>query len=116
VTVKDKTCVTPCQLDLLAGEYYVKAEFEGYTTAFQRMQVPKELELSLQLQKPVGTIQVRGPAGATIYINGKAWKDKAPARFQLEQGTYTIVIEFPDGGKTPEQKIDVTEGKIFTLQ
>jgi serine/threonine protein kinase len=116
VTVKDKTCVTPCQLDLTAGEYYVKAELEGYTMAFQRVQVPKELELSLQLQKPVGTIQVRGPAGATIHVNGKPWKDKAPARFQLEQGTYTIVIEFPDGGKTPEQKIEVTEGKIFTLQ
>jgi serine/threonine-protein kinase len=115
VTAKEQTCVTPCELELPPGEYYVKAELEGFKTAFQRLQVPASMELHIAMQKPIGTLEVRGPAGATIYVNGKAWKDKAPARFPLEQGSYAIVLEYADGTKVPETKIEMTEGKIITL-
>jgi len=115
VSVKEQQCVTPCQLDLPPGEYYVKADLEGYKTAFQRLQVPATLELHIQLQKPMGTLVVQGPAGAIIYVNGKAWKDKAPARIALEQGSYTIGLEYADGQKVPDTKIEMTEGKIITL-
>ncbi len=115
VSVQDRKCVTPCTLDLPRGEHYVRADLEGYKPDIRRIRVPEQLEFSFTLKKPTGGIEVRGPAGAGIYVNGQVWKDKAPTRLTLPVGSYRIQLEFVNGSRDSEEQIELTEGKLVVI-
>ncbi|MBS1824702.1 MAG: serine/threonine protein kinase [Acidobacteria bacterium] len=115
VSVGEQKCVTPCTLDLAKGEHYVRAELDGYKTDIRRVRVPDQLEFTFTLAKPVGGIEVRGPAGATIYVNGQAWKAKAPTRVTLPVGTYRIQLEYANGTRDSEEVIELSEGKLVLI-
>jgi len=115
VSVGDLKCITPCTLDLPKGDQYVRADLEGYKPDIRRVRVPDQLEFTFTLAKPTGGIEVRGPAGATIYVNGQAWKAKAPARLTLPVGTYRIQLEFANGTRDAEDQVELTEGKLVLI-
>ncbi|MFN7935184.1 MAG: serine/threonine-protein kinase [Bryobacteraceae bacterium] len=115
VSAGDQKCVTPCTLDLAKGEHYVRAELEGYRTDIRRVRVPDQLEFTFTLAKPSGGIEVRGPAGATIFVNGQAWKVKAPTRLTLPVGTYRIQLEYANGTRDSEETIELSEGKLVLI-
>ncbi|MCZ2147391.1 MAG: protein kinase [Bryobacterales bacterium] len=116
VSAKGQRCVTPCSLDLPKGEYYLSASLEGYKDTHRLIRVPDQLDISIQLDRPMGLVAVHGHTGSTIYLDGKPWKDKAPARLSLPAGTYTIYLELPDGVKTPTQTLEITENKIIDIR
>jgi hypothetical protein len=115
VSAKGESCVTPCSLDLPSGAYYLTASLEGYKDTHRLIRVPDQLDISIQLDRPMGLVAVHGHAGSTIYLNGQAWKDKAPARLSLAAGSYTIYLESPDGLRTPTQTLEITENKIIDI-
>ncbi|MCC6365631.1 MAG: protein kinase [Bryobacterales bacterium] len=116
VSAKGQSCVTPCSLDLPKGEYYLSASLEGYKDTHRLIRVPDQLDISVQLDRPMGFVAVHGHTGSTIYLDGKPWKDKAPARLSLPAGTYTICLETPDGLRTPTQTFEITENKIIDIR
>lgn len=111
----DQKCVTPCTLDLPKGDQYVRAELEGYKNAIRLVRVPEQLEFVFTMQKPVGGIEVRGPAGATILVNGQRWRSKAPTRLTLPVGTYRLQLEFANGTRDLEEEVVLTEGKLILI-
>ncbi|MBL8173431.1 MAG: serine/threonine protein kinase [Bryobacterales bacterium] len=115
VSVGEQKCTTPCTLDLPKGEQYVRAELEGHKPDIRRVRVPEQLEFTFTLAKPSGGLEVRGPAGATIYVNGQPWKTKAPARLTLPAGTYRIQLELPNGTKDTEEQVELSEGKLVVI-
>ncbi len=115
VSLGDQKCVTPCTLDLPKGDQYVRAELEGYKNAIRLVRVPEQLEFVFTMQKQVGGIEVRGPAGATILVNGQRWKSKAPTRLTLPVGTYRLQLEFANGTRDLEEEVVLTEGKLILI-
>lgn len=115
VTFQNQQCVTPCQLELPYGDQYVRAELEGYKTSIQLVRVPQQMSVAIELKMPSGSIEVRGPAGATIFVNGQPWKDKAPTRMILPAGTYSIQLQHPNGAKDDDEKFQLTEGKMIVI-
>lgn len=116
VSARSQSCVTPCSLDLPKGEYYLSASLEGYMDTHRLIRVPDQIDVSIQLDRPMGTVAVHGHTGSTIYLDGKPRKEKAPARLSLPAGTYTIFLESPDGLRTPTQPLEITLNKIIDIR
>ncbi|MBL8212116.1 MAG: PEGA domain-containing protein, partial [Bryobacterales bacterium] len=115
VSFKDASCNTPCSLDLPKGEQHIKAELSGYKTSYQRVSVPAQMEVAIKLEASVGWLDVPGPQGATVYIDGKAWNRQAPVSIPVSPGDHTIWVIFADGHKSNEQKLNVKEDARYPL-
>jgi len=114
ILVNDVQCPNPCRMELPYGRHRVKAELEGYRVAYRSLDLSGPVELRIQLEKAVGALLVKGPKGATIYINGDAWKDPAPVRIELPVGKYRFRLEI-DGVKTAERELTVEDNQTLEI-
>lgn len=112
---QDRCPTTPCTLDLPNGEYEILAKLSGFEDQKRTLRVPQQDRLTLDFEKPQGTIVVNStPAGAGIRVNGRDTGQKTPAMIKLAPGKYTLEL-FKEGLPAQTQEITVRNGVIQTL-
>jgi serine/threonine-protein kinase len=112
--VNEAPCSNPCQAELPYGPHRARAILEGYRIAYRSFEVSGPLEIRIPMEKAVGVLDVRGPNGAVIYVDGAAWKEPAPARIELPAGKYRFRLEI-NGVKTTERELTVEDGQTLHI-
>jgi PEGA domain len=100
-------CTTPCTVDAPVGDTPIIVELENHKQLFENLVVTtrKPVTVRYKLVPAIGTIVVRGPAGAKILVDDED-KGKAPSTFSVPAGTHTVVLVL-DGKKIATQFVDV---------
>ena len=100
-------CTTPCTIDAPVGDTPIIVELENHKQLFENLVVPakKPVSVKYKLLPAIGTINVKGPAGARITVDDED-KGKAPAKFEVPAGPHTVVLTL-DGKKVGTEFIDV---------
>jgi serine/threonine-protein kinase len=113
----DTACTTPCALDASPGVHKVSISRPGYQTENREVTVSRSsLELPVvALRVPSGILMLNtAPAGARIYLNGRASDQLTPARLELSPGSYHITVE--KDGKRATQQVEVANGSTQFLR
>lgn len=87
-------CKTPCTIKAPVGDTIVIIEIENHLPLLESISVPrrgKPAVARFKLVRAVGTINVKGPEGATIRI-GDTDRGKAPAKLEVDAGPKTITL------------------------
>lgn len=112
---QDRCPRTPCTLLLPEGEYQVTVKLAGFEDAKRNLRVPLQARLSVDFEKPEGTVVVNStPAGAAVRINGRDTGQKTPAMLKLAPGKYTLEV-VKEGLPNQTQEVTVRNGVIQTL-
>ena len=87
-------CKTPCTIKAPVGETIVIVEIANHLPLVENITVPrrgKPATARFKLVRAVGTLNVKGPEGATIRV-GDVDKGKAPAKIEIDAGPHTITL------------------------
>ena len=100
-------CTTPCAVDAPVGDTPIIVELENHKQLFENLVVSsrKPVTVKYKLVPAIGTINVRGPAGAKILVDDED-KGKAPTSFSVPAGAHTVVLLL-DGKKITTEFIEV---------
>ena len=100
-------CTTPCTIDAPVGDTPIIVELENHKQLFENLVVPakKPVSVKYKLMPAIGTINVKGPAGARITV-GDEDKGKAPTKFEVPAGPHTVVLTL-DGKKIGTEFVNV---------
>lgn len=101
-------CTTPCTVDAPVGDTPIIVELENHKQLFENLVVTaakKPLVVKYKLLPAIGTINVKGPAGARIIVDDED-KGKAPAKFDVPAGSHTVILTLDDK-KVATEFIDV---------
>ncbi len=100
-------CTTPCTVDAPVGDTPVIIELENHKQLFENLVVTarKPVAVKYKLVPAIGTINVKGPIGAKITVDGED-KGKAPNSFSVPAGTRTVILTL-DGKKIATEFVDV---------
>jgi outer membrane receptor protein involved in Fe transport len=109
----------PQTIALLPGVYRVFAELEGYRLAESppvELRVGTETQVSLELQRIVGTLRVSGPAGASVHLDADDAPEscQAPCDLQAPPGQHTLIVS-KAGYRTARVPVSVLADQISTL-
>jgi hypothetical protein len=110
-----QACVAPCNFTLTAGRHTIQAKLDGYRPAMRIFELPKEQNVTVNLDKQQGTLRVTTePAGATVLINGQKQGQPTPAVLTLAPGKYKIEL-VRDGYQTYTDEVTVRDQAIGQL-
>jgi hypothetical protein len=100
-------CTTPCTVEAPVGDTPVIVELENHKQLFENLTVTtrKPVNVKYKLVPAIGTINVKGPSGAKITVDGED-KGKAPNSFSVPAGTRTVILTL-DGKKIATEFVDV---------
>lgn len=109
-------CKTPCETDAPVGDTPIIIELEGHKQLFENLVVTakKPVSVRYKLSPAIGTVNVRGPAGAKITVDGED-KGKAPATFTVPAGAHTVVLTL-DGRKVGTNFIEVASNDEVVVE
>jgi hypothetical protein len=109
-------CTTPCTVDAPVGDTPIIVELENHKQLFENLVVSarKPVTVKYKLVPAIGTINVRGPTGARISVDGED-KGKAPNSFSVPAGTHNVVLTL-DGKKILTDFIDVPSNDEVTVE
>ena len=109
-------CQTPCETDAPVGDTPIIVELENHKQLFENLVVTarKPVKVKYKLVPAIGTLNVRGPAGAKILVDDVD-KGTAPNSFSVPAGTRTVVLVL-DGKKLPAQFVDVPSNDEATVE
>ncbi|HWU89292.1 MAG TPA: PEGA domain-containing protein [Kofleriaceae bacterium] len=102
-------CKTPCTIKAPVGDAIVIIELENHLPLVESISVPrrgKPPTARFKLVRALGTLNVKGPEGATIRV-GDVDKGKAPAKLEVDAGPQTITLIL--NGKQVLQDLIVVE-------
>jgi hypothetical protein len=110
-----RTCQSPCSILLDPGRHVLNATLQGYRPALRAIEVPKETEVNLVLERASGTLMIRtNPAGASIVVDGQTRTQRTPAVLTLPVGQHRLQLQLE--GRTPyEEVIDVKDQVTTTI-
>lgn len=103
-------CTTPCTIKAPVGESVLIVELAGHVSKMERLVVPKRgkpAAVKLKLLRALGTVTVKGPAGAAIRIDGEDM-GKAPASLEVEAGPHTVALAVA-GKQVLQELIEVVQ-------
>jgi tRNA A-37 threonylcarbamoyl transferase component Bud32 len=110
---------TPYTKDKITfGKHKVKLIKEGYKTLVEHVTIDKEKKFSQEykLEKPVGTIDIKGgPDGAKIYLNEKEKGTVPKVIKDISPGKYLLEIKL-DGYETYSKEIVVKADEVVTVK
>ncbi len=100
-------CTTPCEISVPVGETPIIVELENHKQLFENLVVSgrKTVTVKYKLVPAIGTINVKGPAGAKITVDDVD-KGKAPAKFDAPAGAHTVILTL-DGKKVATEFVEV---------
>lgn len=101
-------CKTPCTIKAPVGETVLILEIENHLPALESLVVPRRGKVAparFKLTRAVGTIDVKGPKGATIRV-GDTDRGKAPAKVEVDAGPQAITLIL-DGKQVLQDLIEV---------
>lgn len=113
-------CTAPCSLPLPAGRHRLVAKADGYRDANRFFEVPRDADLSVDMERRMGTLSVTStPPGATILLNGQVQAEKTPAILKVPAGSYRLQVV--NGSlKSDEVVVEIADGAVsqqrYTLQ
>lgn len=109
-------CTTPCTVDAPVGDTPIIVELENHKQLFESLVVSakRPVTVKYKLVPAIGTLNVRGPTGAKISVDGED-KGKAPASFTLPAGTHTVILTL-DGKKIATEFVDVLSNDEVTIE
>jgi hypothetical protein len=109
-------CTTPCTVDAPVGDTPIIVELENHKQLFENLVVTarRPVTVKYKLVPAIGTINVRGPTGAKITVDGED-KGKAPNSFSVPAGTHNVVLTL-DGKKVLTDFIDVPSNDEVTVE
>lgn len=109
-------CTTPCTVDAPVGDTPIIVELENHKQLFENLVVSarKPTSVKYKLVPAIGTLNVRGPTGAKISVDGED-KGKAPTSFSLPAGTHTVVLTL-DGKKIATEFVDIPSNDEVTVE
>ncbi len=106
---------TPCDFDAPVGDTPLIIQLKGHREIVDTLSVPAKgkttLAFSWTLERAVGTLMVKGPAGAIVVIDGSD-KGKLPLKkpIDVEAGTHEFAVKL-DGKVVDERAINVEDGE-----
>jgi hypothetical protein len=108
-------CTTPCTTEAPVGDTAIIIELEGHKQLFENLSVPakKAVVAKFKLVRAIGTVIVKGPSGAQITIDDID-KGKAPTRFEMPAGAYTVVLTL-NGKKVGTEFVEVAANDEVTV-
>ena len=110
------TCVTPCQVTLGAGRHTLEFRREGHRPSYQSIEVPQSLVARVRLEQRTGTVMVKSnPPGAAIFINGREWRSRTPARVTLPAGRHRVVLRL-EGLPEEASEVEIRDNAVATLE
>ncbi|MBC7928211.1 MAG: protein kinase [Bryobacteraceae bacterium] len=110
----DLSCQAPCTLALSKGRHTLAATLDGYRRTLRILEIPKEDEIFLNLDRSSGTVMIRSePPGAAIFINGDARSERTPAMLTLPVGRYTLDLVWE--GRRESQDVQVKDAAITNV-
>jgi hypothetical protein len=109
----DKTCKSPCSLQMSPGRHTLTVTLAGYRKENRIFEVARQpLETFINLTQLIGTLRVETvPPGASIILNGQLRPEKTPATLLLPPGKYRLEVSLD--GRRAEQDIEVRDGSLM---
>jgi len=99
-----RTCTSPCSILLERGPHTIVYSLDTYRTLTRRIEVPKQTETQVDLERATGTLMLRSnPASAVIAIDGNAMMQKTPAVITLPIGKHRLRLTLE--GKQPYEEV-----------
>lgn len=108
------TCISPCTVELPRGRHTIAATLDGFRRTLKIFEAPNEPEIFMNLDRTSGTLVVRSePRGATILVDGQAWKERTPSLLTLPTGPHTIEVVHDNRRET--HQVTIRESIITNL-
>lgn len=109
-------CTTPCTVEAPVGDTPVIVELENHKQLFENLVVTarKSVTVKYKLVPAIGTINVLGPTGAKISVDGED-KGKAPSSFSVPAGTHTVILTL-DGKKIATEFVEVPSNDEVSVE
>jgi hypothetical protein len=109
-------CTTPCTVDAPVGDTPIIVELENHKQLFENLVVSskKQTTVKYKLLPAIGTIKVKGPAGARIVIDDED-KGKAPATIEVPAGSHAVVLTLDDK-KVATEFVDVASNDEVVVE
>jgi len=109
----DKTCKSPCSLQMSPGRHTLTVTLAGYRKENRIFEVARQpLEMFINLTQLIGTLRVETvPPGASITLNGQLRPEKTPVTLLLPPGKYRLEVSLD--GRRAEQDIEVRDGSLM---
>jgi serine/threonine-protein kinase len=109
----EKTCKSPCSLQLPPGRHTATITLAGHRREMRIFDVSRQpLEMFIPLTQLIGTVRVESvPPGASIVLNGQPRPEKTPATLQLPPGKYRLEVALE--GRRAEQDLEVRDGALM---
>jgi serine/threonine protein kinase len=105
-----QSCTSPCTVALSPGRHTLSAVLAGYTSPVKIFELPRDSSLTIDFQKPTGTLMIRTrPEGATIVIDGQERREKSPAIITLAVGTHRLSVS-KEGLLRKDADVEIKDG------
>ncbi len=109
----DRSCRTPCMMQLSTGRHTTDVQLAGYRIYPQILNVPQDSDVYAKLSKTVGTLSITSnPQGATIALNGEVQPEKTPAMLHVSPGTYHVRVS--RNGVPLDFDVNITDGGLIS--
>ena len=94
---RDKSCQSPCTLDLSPGVHTLVAKKPGYRSLLLNFQVSEDdQDVNVTLNPVTGSLVVETePEGAAIIVDGALRDEITPATLALPAGRYKVRLTYP---------------------
>ena len=109
-------CTTPCNISVPLGDTPIIVELANHKQLFENLSVTgrKAVTVKYKLEPAIGTINVKGPAGARITVDDVD-QGKAPAKLEVSAGPHTIVLAV-DGKPIATEFVDVAANDEVVIE
>ena len=111
------TCVTPCSLEMPAGEHRAVARLAGYELKIESFKLgadPRDIDLAMWQQ--VSTVFISSdPTGAEILVDGKKLDSVTNTRIDIPLGYHLITVRKGAQGAA-ERNVLMREGELRQLR
>ncbi|KUH32305.1 hypothetical protein APY94_10440 [Thermococcus celericrescens] len=114
VRVGNRTCTSPCSLNLTAGVYNVSASLRGYlpNSTLVPLSPGTSRNVSLNLVKMPVLVVATSPAGATVEVDGR--ECVTPCNLSIMPGNHSLTVE-KEGYERTFIMVTLREGEITSV-
>ena len=109
-------CTTPCNITVPVGDTPIIVELANHKQLFENLSVTgrKKITVKYKLEAAIGTINVKGPAGARITVDDVD-QGKAPAKLEVPAGPHTVVLAV-DGKPIATEFVDLAANDEIVIE
>ncbi len=111
----ERTCKTPCSLNLPLGRHTLAASLAGFRNALRIFELPRDSDVFINLETTTGTVMIKSdPPGGAILIDGQTRPEKTPALIKLSTGSHKIEVA-REGFRNFAETLEIKDSVITNI-